>query len=205
MNKWDRKEYDLTLELYSKLKKENKAMHISTPEVIALAEKTGRSCNSIAMRLQNFEYYATGGEKGLSNGSKMCKIVYDENWRKLGLAAPPESPVSSDHFRKSSMVTQDTGNNIPSMNVINQIVVSVALCVNNIDMIKSDTVDLFASLTTLCRFINTESFSISDLKSLSSAVKSIPDYPNDILDFSLKSVLSESQYLKLKTLIKIFK
>lgn len=205
MNKWDRKEYELALELYSKLKMGNKAMHISTPEVIALAEKTGRSCNSIAMRLQNFEYYATGGEKGLSNGSKMCKIVYDENWRKLGLSEPPGPPVLSDYSRQSSVVTQDTGEDTPSMNVINEIVVSVALCVNDINMIKSDTVDLFASLTILCRFINTDSFSISDLKSLSFAVKSIPDYPNDILDSALQSVLSESQYLKLKTLITIFK
>ncbi|WP_304649703.1 hypothetical protein [uncultured Duncaniella sp.] len=192
MIKWNKKEYELTLELFSKLKKENRAMHASNPDVVALARKTGRSANSIAMRLQNFEYYASGKRGGLPHGSKMCEEVYNECWQQLGLP----SPVAT--------VSNASMEEMMTLAAINDVVVNIAMAVNDMSLIKGDSVDLFDSLTTILKYINSESFTLRDMKVLSAAIKSIPDYPNDLLRSSLRSSLPESQFSKINTLIELF-
>jgi len=87
---------------------------------------------------------------------------------------------------------------------INDVVVNIAMAVNDMSLIKGDSVDLFDSLTTILKYINSESFTLRDMKVLSAAIKSIPDYPNDLLRSSLRSSLPESQFSKINTLIELF-
>ena len=201
-NKWPKEQYVQTLKLYAKLKKAELPMQASNPEIQALAASINRTISSVVMRLQNFEYYATGGATGLKNGSKMCAIVFDEMYEALGLDAPksqlPATSESSVNNALSPALSQTASK-------INEIVLNIALKVNDISMIKSDDVNLFDSLITLSKYLDSESFAMKDLCTLSSAVKSIPDYPDDLLRTTLKSSLSENEYNKYMNLINIFK
>lgn len=176
-------------------------MHASNKDVIALAKETGRSANSIAMRLQNFEYHASGKQGGLPHGSKMCEVVYNECWQRLGLPAPVDT---SAVLPKSDSLFATTSEDVPDLAKINEVVVNIALSVKDMRLIKGDNVDLFGSLTTILRYVDSTSFTLQDLKTLSAAVKSIPDYPDGILRSSLRTALTESQFSKIYTLINIF-
>lgn len=200
-NKWPKEQYIQALELYAKLKRDKQKMQADNSEIQALATSMQRTASSVAMRLQNFEYYATGGESGLRNGSKMCATVFDEKYKELGLD-PPKSLKPSTSKISDHSVSPDL---LQTISKVNEIVVNIAMKVNDVSMIKSDNVNLFDSLMTLSKYLNAESFTLKDLITLSAVVKSIPDYPNDLLSSTLKSTLSESEYNKYINLIKIFK
>ncbi|CAN1549914.1 COG3440 Predicted restriction endonuclease [Flavobacteriaceae bacterium] len=79
-NLWTREELILAFNLYLKLPfgKMNK----STPEIIQLANLTGRTPSSIAMRLGNFAsvdpYHQERGVGGLKNGMNQVQPIWDE-------------------------------------------------------------------------------------------------------------------------------
>lgn len=79
-NLWTREELILSFNLYLKL--EFGQIHTGTPEIKELADITGRSVNSISMRLSNFAscdpYHQARGVKGLVNGLKQCQPIWDE-------------------------------------------------------------------------------------------------------------------------------
>ncbi|WP_299098606.1 HNH endonuclease [uncultured Winogradskyella sp.] len=77
---WTKEELILAFNLYLKLPFGK--FHASNPEVINLANLTGRSNNSIAIRLSNFAscdpYHQNRGVKGLVGGLKQCQPIWDE-------------------------------------------------------------------------------------------------------------------------------
>lgn len=79
-NLWTRQELILAFNLYLKLPFGK--MHTRTPEVIELAKLTGRTVNSIAIRLTNFAscdpYHQARGVKGMEGGRKQCQPIWDE-------------------------------------------------------------------------------------------------------------------------------
>ena len=79
-NLWTREELILAFNLYLKLPFGK--LHTRTPEIQQLAELTGRSVNSIALRLVNFSscdpYHQARGVKGMVGGLKQCQPIWDE-------------------------------------------------------------------------------------------------------------------------------
>ena len=77
---WSREELILVFNLYLKLPFGK--MHKQTPEVIEMASLTGRSVNSISIRLGNFAscdpYHQSRGVKGMVGGIKQCQPIWDE-------------------------------------------------------------------------------------------------------------------------------
>lgn len=80
INLWTRNELILAFNLYLKLPFGK--LHTRTPEVIELAQITGRTVNSIAIRLTNFAscdpYHQNRGVKGMDGGRKQCQPIWDE-------------------------------------------------------------------------------------------------------------------------------
>jgi putative restriction endonuclease len=80
LNLWSREELILAFNLYLKLPFGK--MHTRTPEVVELANLTGRTSNSIAIRLTNFAscdpYHQERGVKGMEGGRKQCQPIWDE-------------------------------------------------------------------------------------------------------------------------------
>lgn len=79
-NLWSREELILAFNLYLKLPFGK--LHTGTPEIIELANLTGRSVNSIAIRMTNFAscdpYHQARGVKGMIGGLKQCQPIWDE-------------------------------------------------------------------------------------------------------------------------------
>lgn len=79
-NLWSKDELILAFNLYLKLPFGK--LHTRTPEVIELAKITGRTVNSIAIRLTNFAscdpYHQNRGVKGMDGGRKQCQPIWDE-------------------------------------------------------------------------------------------------------------------------------
>jgi len=79
-NLWTKDELILAFNLYLKLPFGK--LHTKTPEVIELAKITGRTVNSIAIRLTNFAscdpYHQNRGVKGMEGGRKQCQPIWDE-------------------------------------------------------------------------------------------------------------------------------
>lgn len=79
-NLWTREELILAFNLYLKLPFGK--LHTRTPEVGELASTTGRTVNSIAIRLTNFAacdpYHKERGVKGMQGGIKQCQPIWDE-------------------------------------------------------------------------------------------------------------------------------
>lgn len=77
---WTKEELILTFNLYLKLPFGR--INTTTPEVIELARLTGRSVNSISIRLSNFAscdpYHQKRGVKGMVGGLKQCQPIWDE-------------------------------------------------------------------------------------------------------------------------------
>ncbi len=77
---WTREELILVFNLYLKLPFGK--MHTRTPEIIEMANFTGRSVNSIAIRLTNFAacdpFHQDRGVKGMVGGIKQCQPIWDE-------------------------------------------------------------------------------------------------------------------------------
>ncbi|EMY3585008.1 HNH endonuclease [Flavobacterium psychrophilum] len=80
VNLWTREELILAFNLYLKLPFGK--LHTRTPEIIELANLTGRTVNSIAIRLTNFAscdpYHQNRGVKGMIGGLKQCQPIWDE-------------------------------------------------------------------------------------------------------------------------------
>ncbi len=79
-NLWTRNELILAFNLYLKLPFGK--LHTRTKEVVELAQITGRTVNSIAIRLTNFAscdpYHQNRGVKGMEGGRKQCQPIWDE-------------------------------------------------------------------------------------------------------------------------------
>jgi len=79
-NLWTKEELILAFNLYLKLPFGK--LHTRTPEVIELANLTGRTVNSIAIRLTNFAscdpYHQNRGIKGMQGGRAQCQPIWDE-------------------------------------------------------------------------------------------------------------------------------
>lgn len=79
-NLWTKDELILAFNLYLKLPFGK--LHTRTPEVIELARITGRTVNSIAIRLVNFSscdpYHQNRGVKGMVGGRAQCQPIWDE-------------------------------------------------------------------------------------------------------------------------------
>jgi putative restriction endonuclease len=77
---WSREELILVFNLYLKLPFGK--MHTRTPEIIEMANLTGRTVNSIAIRLTNFAacdpYHQNRGVKGMVGGHRQCQPIWDE-------------------------------------------------------------------------------------------------------------------------------
>jgi putative restriction endonuclease len=80
MNLWTKDELILVFNLYLKLPFGK--MHTRTPEIVEMARLTGRTVNSIAIRLTNFAacdpYHQNRGVKGMVGGIKQCQPIWDE-------------------------------------------------------------------------------------------------------------------------------
>jgi putative restriction endonuclease len=78
--KWTREEMILAFNLYLKLPFGK--MHRRTSEIIELANLTGRSVNSVTLRLVNYAscdpYHQNRGVKGMVGGQKQCQPIWDE-------------------------------------------------------------------------------------------------------------------------------
>jgi len=109
LNLWTREELILAFNLYLKLPFGK--LHTRTPEVIALAEVTGRTVNSIAIRLTNFAacdpYHKDRGVKGMVGGIKQCQPIWDEfflntetlNYESERILAEKENKTIETKFR----------------------------------------------------------------------------------------------------------
>jgi len=79
-NLWTRDELIIVFNLYLKLPFGK--LHTKTPEVTELASLTGRTVNSIAIRLSNFAscdpYHQNRGVKGMQGGRQQCQPIWDE-------------------------------------------------------------------------------------------------------------------------------
>lgn len=77
---WSKDELILAFNLYLKLPFGK--MHSRTPEIIELASITGRSVNSITIRLTNYAscdpFHQNRGVKGMVGGKKQCQPIWDE-------------------------------------------------------------------------------------------------------------------------------
>jgi putative restriction endonuclease len=77
---WTKDELILVFNLYLKLPFGK--MHTRTPEIVEMAMLTGRTVNSIAIRLTNFAacdpYHQNRGVKGMVGGIKQCQPIWDE-------------------------------------------------------------------------------------------------------------------------------
>lgn len=77
---WTREELILSLNLYLKLPFGK--LHSGTPEIIHLANITGRSANSIAIRLNNFasvdSFHQQRGVVGMIGGRKQVEPIWNE-------------------------------------------------------------------------------------------------------------------------------
>lgn len=77
---WTRDEMILAFNLY--LRTPFGKIHSKNPDIIYLVNLTGRSANSIALRLANFAacdpYHKNRGVKGMVSGIKLCQPIWDE-------------------------------------------------------------------------------------------------------------------------------
>lgn len=203
--RWTKEEYEETLKLYVQLSRENIPMYGGTKEIRELAEKWGenaRTAASIAMRLQNYRYLATNGAEGLRNVSSECRKFYDEYQEKH----PSELPKCNlPRSGKTKRADYDSTVEELSSSTINDVVVKIAVATGDISLIKSDKVDLYASIATLNKYIRATTFSLQDLVEISKAIKSIPNYHDNLLQNTLQDLVSKAQFKKLNMLINLFK
>ena len=79
-NLWTREELILAFNLYLKLPFGK--LHSRTPQIVELANITGRTANSIAIRLTNFAscdpFHQERGVKGMIGGKAQCQPIWDE-------------------------------------------------------------------------------------------------------------------------------
>lgn len=68
--KWSHQELIKSLDVYKNLKARKIPMTANQIQIQKLAQQIGRSVSSVVMRMANFTYLDTKGEKGLSNGGK---------------------------------------------------------------------------------------------------------------------------------------
>jgi putative restriction endonuclease len=85
---WTKEELILTFNLYCKLTFGQ--LHSRNPEIIKLSKIIGRTASAVALKLVNFSSFdpelKKRGIQGMSNASKLDKIVFDEfhqNWDEL--------------------------------------------------------------------------------------------------------------------------
>lgn len=89
---WTRDELILAMNLYSRL--EFGQLHARNPQVIAVAEKLGRSPGSVAMKLCNLASFdpvvTSRGRVGLKGASRLDREVWDDfqaNWESMGIVS----------------------------------------------------------------------------------------------------------------------
>jgi len=103
--RWVRDELLVTLNLYHKLRFGQ--LHARQPAIMALAEKLGRSSNSLAMKLCNFASLDPAlklrGIKGLQGASSLDRTMWIEFHENLNESAP----VSENALRKLFEVGED--------------------------------------------------------------------------------------------------
>jgi putative restriction endonuclease len=79
-NLWSREELILAFNVYLKLPFGK--LHTGTPMIRELAELTGRTANSIALRMTNYAacdpYHQARGISGMKGGIKQCQPIWDE-------------------------------------------------------------------------------------------------------------------------------
>ena len=100
--KWTREHLLLALNLYCKLSFGK--LHRNNPIIIELAEKMGRTPNSLAMKLCNFASFdpvlQTRGIKGLAGASKQDRAVWDEFQSNLAVLGPESEQMLHDLFTR---------------------------------------------------------------------------------------------------------
>lgn len=115
---WSREELILSMNLYCKL--EYGKIDSKTPEIIALANFTGRSPNSIALRLANFvscdPQLKAKGIKGLDGGLAQCQPIWDEFFQKNKLLAQESDRI----FRIMKIANLSISKHDNIVNVIDQ-------------------------------------------------------------------------------------
>jgi hypothetical protein len=104
---WSREELILSLNLYFKL--ENEKIQSKSSEIRTLAQITGRSSNSIGLRLANFAscdpQLKERGIKGLDGGLNQCQPIWDEfNNKKDLLNLECEKIILNMNITKSSSI-----------------------------------------------------------------------------------------------------
>ena len=100
-NLWSEAELILALNLYFKLEYEE--MHTKNVDVLDLAKLTGRSVNSISMRLMNYIHCDPSYKiKGLDGGYGVCKPIWDKYYLNLSsLSASVEKIMP--HFQIANL------------------------------------------------------------------------------------------------------
>jgi putative restriction endonuclease len=101
--KWTREHLLMALNLYCKLPFGK--FHRLNPIIIAVAQKMGRTPNSLAMKLSNFAsldpVQKARGIKGLEGASKQDRIMWDEFHNNLSTLAPASEQLLHDLFTKN--------------------------------------------------------------------------------------------------------
>lgn len=196
MERWNEKDYLLTLDLYYKIKETRASMGASNPQVQDLAKKINRTPSSVAMRLQNYAFFDTQGEKGLKNGGKACEIYLNKfngdkalleeeinDIQKIVVANKPKSQISPE--------------------VINSIVVNLVYELKAPQLISGDN-NIFTTLTIMGEYLECDDFKFADLQLLSEKIQNLPDFPTPIFFRILKDNLEKDQASKIIDLFGIF-
>jgi hypothetical protein len=101
--KWTREHLLIALNLYCKLPFGK--FHRLNPIIIAVAQKMGRTPNSLAMKLSNFAsldpVQKARGIKGLEGASKQDRVMWDEFHNNLSTLAPASEQLLHDLFTEN--------------------------------------------------------------------------------------------------------
>lgn len=76
---WTACELIAVLNLYYFLQATHQSMTASNPMIINTANSIGRTVDAIVMRLQNYRFWETDGQEGLSNGGPRAEAFWKNN------------------------------------------------------------------------------------------------------------------------------
>lgn len=185
MERWNEKDYLLTLDLYFKIKDSRTTLGASNPQVQELAEKINRTPASVAMRLQNYAYYDSEGEKGLKNGGKACESYLEKFKKNRNLL---NQEIQEIQNLQNIQETAIKPKNKISPEVINSIVVNLVYELKAPELIVGDN-NIFTILSLVGEYIDCSVFKYNDLQILSEKIQKFPDIPIDTFFKVLKQIL----------------
>lgn len=185
MERWNEKDYLLTLDLYFKIIDSRSTLGASNHQVQELAEKINRTPASVAMRLQNYAYHDSNGEKGLKNGGKACGF-YLEKFKKARNLLNQEIQEIQKFQNIQETITKPKNKISPE--VINNIVVNLVYELKAPELIVGDN-NIFNTLSLVGEYIDCQDFKYYDLQILSEKIQKFPNIPVETFFKILNQIL----------------